>query len=194
MNRLFKTILCGLIISTSTLMAQDLVFEQELGGEFNDKLPNKDFSKEFTSEDGTLAFAYIPSHTFPIPFNSFVTYLTPISKKVAIIEASKIENSSELCLSSKRHFEKEFSEQSFSRFLTIEQLKEKGFSLNNPPTQSGIDIRFDPNTNHTLQFGCIDSTTEQGKFAFIVSVSDGNLKNVASQERDKLVATKNNKR
>ncbi|KDM90942.1 hypothetical protein [Photobacterium galatheae] len=193
MKNLFKTGAFLMAIPLSAVaFAQDFdtFFEQPLGGSLNGDLVHKDVSQEVPSGDGTLTYLYKPSKESAIPFKNYASYLTPISKKVAIIEASKVEDNLESCTASLRYFTREYADKSLSKFKTFSQLNELGYKI--PPNQNPhIVIRYNPEQKHYLQYGCTPSDIEKGKFAFIVSFSDGNLKSIAEKERDKILATKN---
>lgn len=193
MNNSFKAIALALSIASAPLVfagENTQIFEQALGSSFNDDLMFQDLSKSFPSPDGTLTYAYLPNGEFGIPFKSHSAYLTPTSKVVAIIEATKIENNIAACGSTLRYFSDEIADKQFGNFKTLDTLKKMGYSMEGSDGASPIQVRYDPIKNYSLQYGCVPSSSEVGKFAFIVSFSANELKEVAKKEYDQLVATK----
>ncbi|MCY9861087.1 hypothetical protein OTK49_00890 [Vibrio coralliirubri] len=193
MNSLFKVITLAVTIASAPLVfASDntQIFEQSLGKSFNEDMMFQDLSKSFPSSDGTLTYAYLPTKKLGIPFKSHSAYLTPTSKLVAIIEATKIEDDAPTCESTLRYFSDELADKQFGNFKTLDTLKKMGYSLGGAEGDSPIQVRYDPKMNYSLQYGCIPSSSEAGKYAFIVSFSANDLKEVAKKEYDQLVATK----
>lgn len=193
MRNIYKLALISLLTPISAFAlteSKNSYFEQTLGGEFNTGLPHKDLSNGLPSADGTVTFVYKPDGGFIIPFKNHAAYLTPISKKVAIIEASKLEDSLESCSASLRYFTREYADKSLIKFKPLDGLKEFGYTVSQAENPN-IEIRYSPEDQFSLQYGCTPSSIEKGKFAFIVSFSDGKLKSIAENERDKILATKN---
>lgn len=190
MNKLFKSSIAVVALAVSPLLSATTVFEQTLGGDFNQEMPFKDLSSSLKTADGTLSYAFIPNEESPIKFDYFTAYLTPLTKKVAIIEASKKSDSVEKCESLSRYFSDTLSESLFPEFVTLEKLRSDGYVVDQADNQA-VKLRVNPSKNHFMQFGCVPSNAETGKFTFIVSLSDASLKEVARKERDKIIATQN---
>ncbi|EGR2229335.1 hypothetical protein QX249_08680 [Vibrio parahaemolyticus] len=193
MKNLYKLTLVALLspVSAHALSeSNNVFFEQPLGGEFDSGMPHQDFSNELPSGDGTITYLYKPKEELAIPFRDYAAYLTPISKKVAIVEASKLEDNLESCTASLRYFTREYADKTLQKFKSLEQLSALGYTVNQTANPN-IEIRYSPEDQLSLQYGCTPSSIEKGKFAFIVSFSDGKLKSIAEKERDKILATKN---